>query len=67
MKNRYFGRLALSIGTATALLAGCGSGSPWPIGAPGATPQIRAVAGRSGPPSSYHVVYKFRGSRGTWR
>lgn len=65
MKNRYFGRLALSIGTATALLAGCGSGSPWPIGAPGATPQIRAVAGRSGP-SSYHVVYKFRGSRGTW-
>jgi hypothetical protein len=36
---------ALAIGAAAATLAGCGGSQP-PMGAPGATPQSRAVAAR---------------------
>ena len=43
MKSLDLGRYALSIGAAAALLAGCGSSQP-PIGVPGATPQIPAIA-----------------------
>lgn len=45
MKSLGFGSYALTIGTASALLAGCG-GSQLPIGAPGAT-QISAIATRA--------------------
>lgn len=43
MKSLDLGRYALSIDAAAALLAGCGSSQP-PIGVPGATPQIPAIA-----------------------
>ena len=42
MKSLGLSRYALTIGAAGALLAGCGGSQP-PIGAPGATPQSRAV------------------------
>ena len=43
MKSLDFGRFALSMGVAAAMLAGCG-GSQSPIGAPGATAQSPAIA-----------------------
>jgi hypothetical protein len=43
MKGLAFGRHAVCIGAATALLAGCGGSQP-AIGAPGAMPQSRAAA-----------------------
>ena len=43
MKSLGLSRYALTMGTATALLAGCGGAQP-PIGAPGALQQSRAVA-----------------------
>jgi len=43
MKGLNLGRYALSSCVATALLAACGGSQP-PIGAPGATPQSRAIA-----------------------
>jgi hypothetical protein len=44
MKSLGQSRYALTIGAAAALLAGCGAAQP-PIGAPGAMPQSRAMAG----------------------
>jgi hypothetical protein len=38
MRSLEFGRYALNMGSAAALLAGCGGSQP-PIGAPGAMPQ----------------------------
>jgi hypothetical protein len=43
MKGFDFGRFALSMGAAAAMLAACGGSQP-PIGAPGAVPQSRAIA-----------------------
>jgi hypothetical protein len=43
MKSLELSRYALAIGTAAAMLAGCGGSQP-PIGAPGAMPQSRAIA-----------------------
>ena len=38
-----FGRVALTMGVAAAMLPGCGGSQP-PVGAPGAMPQTRAIA-----------------------
>jgi hypothetical protein len=46
MKSLGLGPYALTMGAASALLAGCGGSQP-PIGAPGAMPQSRAVAGQA--------------------
>jgi hypothetical protein len=42
MKSLRFGRYALAMSAASALLAGCGGSQQ--IGAPGAMPQSRAIA-----------------------
>ena len=57
--SRSFGRYALSICGAIAMLAGCGGSQP-PIGAPGTMPQSNAKA-----PLSYEVLFSFDGSDGT--
>lgn len=46
MKSLGLSRWALAIGTAAALLAGCGGAQP-PIGAPGAMPQGHALTGHA--------------------
>jgi uncharacterized repeat protein (TIGR03803 family) len=63
MKGMVASRHVITIGVATALLAGCGGSQP-PIGTPGMIPQAwqsRAlrVAGAAGP--SFRVLYNFRG------
>jgi hypothetical protein len=56
MKNVDFGRCALGLCVATALLAGCGGSQP-PIGAPGAMPQGHAVASLANKSVSGELVY----------
>ncbi len=55
MKLLALSRFALNMSVAAALLTGCGGSQP-PIGAPGAMPQSDAMG-----PSSYEVLYSFRG------
>jgi len=62
MKNLDFGRCALGICAAAAMLAGCGGSQP-PIGAPGATPQAVTVRRASG--SSGALIYATGGCGGT--
>jgi uncharacterized repeat protein (TIGR03803 family) len=57
MKDLSFGRFALSIGVAAALLPACG-GSQSPIGAPGVMPQSSASTARADS-KGYAVVYSF--------
>jgi len=61
MKCLDFGRFALSMGVAAAMLAGCGGSQPL-IGAPGAMPQSRAIAAHGAdstksPPLLYVAEY----------
>jgi hypothetical protein len=61
-----FNRYALAMGTASAMLAGCGvlrqaeDDTQPPIGAPGAMPQSHAL------PSPYRVLFDFRGRNGAY-
>jgi len=62
MKGLDFGRVALTMGVAAALLAGCGGSQP-PIGAPGATPQGHGVAVRAKHGSSSGDLLYITGGR----
>ena len=63
MKNSGLRRFAVTIGAATALLAGCGGSQP-PLAAPGSMPQSRVGAqhgSRRSTGPSYAILYRFRG------
>src|SRR5579872_175585 len=59
MTSLGLSRYALTIGAATALLAGCNASQPL-MGAPGATPQYHTPATR-GTSGNYKVLYSFQG------
>jgi uncharacterized repeat protein (TIGR03803 family) len=56
--------VAFSVSAASAVLAACGASQP-PIGAPGAMPQVSALAARASS-TNYKVVYSFGGSDGAY-
>ena len=60
MKKLFLSRYALSSCAAAAMLAGCGGSQP-PIGAPGAMPQVSALAARTNS-KNYKVLYSFGAS-----
>jgi hypothetical protein len=66
MKSLDFGRYALCICVAVAMLAGCG-GSQTPVGAPGTMPQASAISMFRGTSSSRHLYVADPGSGAIYR